>query len=108
MILLDGDKAGVKSKGEYIKLFGKAIEDNIKLYGDLVPEIGPVMMEDIFSEEEKLLITQRFNPEATAYNKSAFNTAIQEALAAKNIIELSETTVEKFDNLLKALNEYVF
>ena len=108
MILLDGDKAGVKSKNEYLKIFGPTIEENVKLYGDLVPEIESVMMEDIFSPDEKLEITRRFNPEATTYNKSAFNTAIQEALATKDVIPLSEETLEKFDKLLRALNEYAF
>ncbi len=108
LILMDGDKAGMKAKKEYIKIFGSRIEENVKLYGDLYPKTGSVMMEDIFSAEEKLQITRRFNPKAAIYNKSAFNTAIQEALVAKEIIELSEATVEKFDNLLKALNEYVF
>ena len=53
MILLDGDKAGAKSKNEYVKQFGTMIEKNIKLYNDFVPGIGDVAMEDIFSEEEK-------------------------------------------------------
>lgn len=108
MILLDGDKAGVKAQGEYLKTFGKSVEKNIKLYDDLVPELGAVMMEDIFSEEEKLHITRRFNPKLITYNKSAFNTAIQEALVNKVEIELSDETKEKFNSLLKALNEYAF
>lgn len=108
MILLDGDKAGAKSKNEYTKQFGELIESNIKLYNDLVPEIGNMAMEDIFSEEEKLEITQRFNPVATTYNKSAFNTAIQEALIKKEKIVLSEATIAKFDQLLQRLDSYSF
>ena len=108
MILLDGDKAGAKSKNEYVKQFGTMIEKNIKLYNDFVPGIGDVAMEDIFSEEEKLMITQRFNPAATAYNKSAFNTAIQEALIKKERIDLSEATIAKFDQLLQGLDNYLF
>lgn len=108
MILLDGDKAGAKSKNEYVKQFGTMIEKNIKLYNDFVPGIGDVAMEDIFSEEEKLMITQRFNPAATAYNKSAFNTAIQEALIKKERIDLNEATIAKFDQLLQGLDGYGF
>lgn len=108
VILLDGDKAGAKSKSEYIKQFGELIENNIKLYNDFVPEIGNEAMEDIFGEEEKLSITRRFNPGATAYNKSAFNTAIQEALIKKESIALSETTISKFDLLLQGLESYSF
>lgn len=108
MILLDGDKAGIKAQKEYQKTFGDGVNDRIKLYNDFVPELGTVMMEDIFSATEKVRITQRFHHELTTYNKSAFNTAIQEALVNKEVIELSTETKEKFNSLLKALNEYSF
>lgn len=108
LILLDGDKAGVKSKTEYIKMFGEPIKKRIGVYNDFVPEIGNTMMEDIFSEEEKLNITQRFDKTATKYNKSAFNTAIQSALINKERIVLSKETIDKFDRLLAELNKYKF
>ena len=108
LILLDGDKAGEESKREYIKLFGEPIKKCIKLYNDLVPEIGNVMMEDVFSEDEKLTITQRFDNTATKFNKSAFNTAIQSALINKEVITLSKETIDKFDKLLAELNNYKF
>lgn len=108
LILLDGDKAGVKSKTEYIKMFGEPIKKRIGVYNDFVPEIENTMMEDIFSEEEKLNITQRFDKTATKYNKSAFNTAIQSALINKERIVLSKETIDKFDRLLAELNKYKF
>ena len=108
LILLDGDKAGEKAKTEYIKLFGEPIKERIKVYSDFVPSIGSSMMEDIFTEEEKLCITQRFDNTATKYNKSAFNTAIQSALINKEMITLSKNTIDKFDKLLSELNKYKF
>ena len=108
LILLDGDKAGEKSKAEYIKTFGEPIKDTIKTYSDFVFEIGNVMMEDIFSEEEKLAITKRFDSTAGKFNKSAFNTAIQSALINKENILLSNETITKFDRLLSCLNKYKF
>ena len=107
-ILVDGDKAGAKSRNEYISMFGELVQEHIRLYNDFVPEIGSVMMEDIFSEEEKLTITKRFNPSATSFNKSAFNTAIQEALIKRERIELSEDTISRFDQLLDGLEQYAF
>ena len=103
VILLDGDKAGTKSQAEYIKQFGELIQNNIKIYSNFAPGIGSAAMEDIFTEDEKLMITRRFNPEAATYNKSAFNTAIQEALIKKEEIALSDDTISKFDQLLKGL-----
>jgi predicted ATPase len=108
LILLDGDKAGEKSKKEYITCFGEPIKECIKLYNDFAPEIGNVMMEDIFSDDEKLSITQRFDNTASKFNKSAFNTAIQNALINKEVISLSKETIEKFDKLLAELNKYKF
>lgn len=108
LILLDGDKAGEKSKNDYIKIFGDPIKESVKLYNDFVPEIGNVMMEDIFSDDEKLIITQRFDNTATKFCKSAFNTAIQSALINKEVITLSKETINKFDVLLAELNKYKF
>lgn len=108
MVLLDADKAGKKAAKEYVSTFGNIILPNIKTYEDFVPEIGAVAMEDIFTEAEKLAITQRFDETATKYKKSAFNTAIQTALINKEVIELSEETLNKFDSLLKQLNSYKF
>ena len=108
LVLLDGDKAGEKSKAEYIKQFGEPIKERIKVYNDFAPSIGNSMMEDIFSDEEKLTITQRFDSTATKYNKSAFNTAIQSALINKEVITLSKETIDKFDKLLAELNKYKF
>ncbi len=108
LILLDGDKAGERSKADYIKEFGEPIRERIKVYNDFVPAIGNSMMEDIFTEEEKLSITQRFDSTATKYNKSAFNTAIQSALINKETITISKDTIDKFDKLLAELNKYKF
>ena len=108
MILLDADKAGKNAVKEYVSTFGNIIKQDIKTYEDFVPEIGAVAMEDIFTEAEKLAITQRFDETATKYKKSAFNTAIQTALINKEVVELSEETLNKFDSLLKALNTYKF
>jgi 5S rRNA maturation endonuclease (ribonuclease M5) len=108
MVLLDADKAGKKAAKEYLSTFGDIIIPSIKTYKDFVPEIEDVAMENIFTGEEKLAITQRFNETATEYKKSEFNTAIQTALINKEVIELSEETLNKFDNLLKQLNSYKF
>lgn len=108
MVLLDADKPSKDAKNSYIKTFGDIIKHYIKTYDQIVTEIGNVAMEDIFTEEEKLAITQRFNETATEYKKSEFNTAIQTALINKEVIELSEETLNKFDSLLKALNTYKF
>ena len=108
LLLLDGDKAGKKAIKEYISAFGDIITQNIKTYDEFVPEIGSFAMEDIFTEDEKLSITQLFDETATKFKKSAFNTAIQTAFVNKEVIKLSKETLNKFDSLLKSLNSYKF
>lgn len=108
MILLDADNAGKKAKKLYKDAFGDLIADNIKTYDEFAPEIGAIAMEDIFTDQEKITITQLFDPSATKYKKSAFNTAIQTAFINKEVIELSEETLKKFESLFKALNSYKF
>lgn len=108
MILLDADKAGIKAQQAYLKIFGDIIAKNIKTYNDLNAEIGPVTMENIFTEEEKISISKHFDTTLGSFKKSAFNTAIQSALINKEKIELSDETVNKFDKLLGQLNSYKF
>lgn len=108
MILLDADNAGKKAKKLYNDAFGDLIADNIKTYDEFAPEIGAVAMEDIFTDQEKITITQLFDSSATKYKKSAFNTAIQTAFINKEVIELSEETLKKFESLFKAINSYKF
>lgn len=87
MILLDGDLAGRRSQVAYISEFGEYIRSKIKVYGDLVPEMGANMMENIFTEDEKIAISRMFNSELNSCNKSAFNTAIQSALLKNERID---------------------
>lgn len=108
LILLDSDRAGEKAKKAYITIFGEIISQKIKTYNELEPLIGLVSMEDIFSSEEKLKITQRFDNAATKFSKGAFNASIQIAFINKEIINLSEETLNKFDSLLQKLNLFKF
>lgn len=109
MILLDGDSAGRRSQAAYISEFGEYIRSKIKVYGDLVPEMGANMMENIFTEDEKIAISRMFNSELSSYNKSAFNTAIQSALLKNERIDfLSDATMCKFEQLLCTLDKIVY
>ena len=43
LILIDGDKAGEKSKNEYIKLFGEPIKECIKLTSDALSDASTLV-----------------------------------------------------------------
>jgi hypothetical protein len=108
IILLDGDKAGEKSKKAYIEEFGDYVKPKILSYDDFSKNIGKCAMEDIFSVEERLKISQISNPSLTKYSKIAFNSAIQNAFVCGHILPISKDTIGKFEELLKGLNTHKF
>jgi len=70
IILLDSDKAGIDAKKKYINEFGAMVSSQILTYKELVLTIGDVAMEGIFSEEEKLNITQSFDSTSKKYSNT--------------------------------------
>jgi predicted ATPase len=104
-ILLDSDKQGKKSQGIYLKEFGEIIKPLILTYSDLNEDLSGFSMEQLFSEEEQINITKLFNPEEKKFNKSSFNTALQELYINEKIYPFSEVTKQKIFNLLDTLNK---
>lgn len=99
-ILLDGDKAGEDAKKRYIKEFGVIVEGKIITLKDVDPSYN-YATEKLFSEAELLSIVQTFDPLATAFDKSKFNTALQNLFIQEQVVELSDETKTKFRNLFE-------
>lgn len=99
-ILLDGDKAGEEAKKRYIKEFGVIVDGKIITLKDVNPSFN-YATEKLFSEAELLSIVQTFDPLATAFDKSKFNTALQNLFIEEQVVELSEETKTKFRNLFE-------
>lgn len=99
-ILLDGDKAGEDAKKRYIKEFGVIVEGKIITLKDVDPSYN-YATEKLFSEAELLSIVQTFDPLATAFDKSKFNTALQNLFIQEQVVELSDDTKTKFRNLFE-------
>jgi AAA15 family ATPase/GTPase len=99
-ILLDGDKAGEDAKKRYIKEFGVIVEGKIITLKDVDPSYN-YATEKLFSEAELLSIVQTFDPLATAFDKSKFNTALQNLFIQEQVVELSDETKTKFKNLFE-------
>jgi len=100
LILLDGDSAGEKAKKEYIKIFGKEVESHIITFSDIKTTLKGKAAEDIFSEDEKLSITQCFDIKAVNYQKGKFNTALQSLLHENKLVEISKDTLSDFQDIL--------
>lgn len=101
-IILDGDKAGKNAKDRYIKNTDYSIGDKIFTLFDADSTLT-CPIEEVFTAEERLRITQRFDDSATHYNKSKFNTAIQTAYLNKDVIHLTKETIEKFEKIFNLL-----
>ncbi len=101
-ILLDGDSAGVKAKDGYLKEFGKILSDKIITLKD-IDESYTFATEELFTKEEQMLMINSWDPEATSFNKSKFNTAIQNLYINEVVISVSETTKQKFIKILEFL-----
>lgn len=103
-ILLDGDKAGMDAKRRYIQEFGEVVKPFIFTLAD-IDEHFTFPTEHLFSEAERLEITQNFDPKATAFNKSQFNTALQQLLVSEEHKELDSETIARFEKILNFLNQ---
>ncbi len=101
-IFLDGDKAGEEAKTRYIKEFGVVVHDNITTLKDVDPTFA-FATEQLFTPQELLDIQKTFDPTATAYNKSAFNTALQNLFISEQEITISAETKVKFKKVLDFL-----
>ncbi len=102
LILLDGDKAGEDAKKRYFKEFGTVLTGKLMTLKDIDPTFN-IALEEFFEPEELLGITKTFDNDATSYNKSKFNTAIQNLYIQEQSYPLSEVTINKFRKVFEVL-----
>jgi hypothetical protein len=96
-ILLDGDKAGLKAEKSYHSTFGAEVQNNIISFATIHDSFYGFSMEDMFSTDEKLIITKLFDPALVKYEKGKFNTSIQNLLIQNEKLDLSSDTLDRFD-----------
>ena len=99
-ILLDGDKPGDDAKKRYIKEFGVVVEGKILTLKDIDP-IFNFATESLFTATELLTIVKTFDSTAVAFEKSKFNTALQNLFIQEQVIELSAETIVKFKKIFE-------
>ncbi len=104
VILLDWDDAGKSAKKLYIKEFGRIIEDKIYTLNEIDNSFDWKAMEDLFTNDEQLKIIQSFFTTETKYNKSKFNTALQNLHFDQQQVDLSDDTIVKFKTIFKFLS----
>lgn len=97
-ILLDGDAEGIAKKKDYLERFGSIVENRIFTLDDIDASFN-IPTEKLFSNEERVKITQYQNPERTSFHKKSFNGAIQRMLIEEHIFELEATTIARFEKV---------
>lgn len=101
-ILLDGDKGGERAKQRYLKLYGEEMRGSIITYLD-IEKSWNFPIEKIFSLNDQLQITKLFDEKSNTFEKSKFNTSIQNLYVTKKVVNLEPSTIEKFEKIFQKL-----
>lgn len=99
LVILDGDKEGLKQKERYEKEFGVDIKGRVFILADIDSSFAGKAMEGLISD--KLDIQKQIFPESLTYDKTLFNASIQEALSTKRKLTIEKSTK---DNLKKIVD----
>jgi AAA15 family ATPase/GTPase len=103
IVLLDGDKAGDDAKKRYEKEFGVVL-DGRAITLNTIDSSFNFAMEELFTVDELLKITQCFDADAAVFHKSKFNSAIQNLYIQEQAIELSDATINNFTKIFDFLS----
>ncbi|MBF2006896.1 MAG: hypothetical protein IGS49_15850 [Chlorogloeopsis fritschii C42_A2020_084] len=105
IVLLDSDAEGRKQKIRYKDGFNGIIQDRLFVLEDVDNSWSNCTMEKIFDSNDLLKIQKSVFAGTQNFDKKQFNIAIQENLAKRVAIPLSNTTIEKFKRLLDFLTK---
>jgi len=99
-IFLDGDKPGEDAKKRYIHEFGVVVANHVITLKDIDKSFA-FPTEKLFASDEQIKIIQTFDTNEKTFNKSKFNTAIQNLFIQEEKIELSEETIARFRKIFE-------
>ena len=100
-ILTDGDAAGRAAKTKYIEEVGGIVRSRCFPLNDINPRWKDKCTEDLFSTVERMRIIKAVFPKITKYSKAHFNEAIQNLIATKTSIGLSDLTFKRFEKIFQ-------
>lgn len=103
IVFLDGDKAGDKEKRRYQDKFGSIVENRIFNLSDFDSCWSGKEIEDLFKNDDAMLIQKCVFQEDTNFNKKKFNLALQELLINDKAVSLSEETINNLEGLTNFL-----
>ena len=100
IIILDGDKAGLDAKKEYIEQFGNIVKDKIYSYQDISSLAKSGKLEDYIIKEDKIKLQQIANPTSKTYNKKTFNRTLQELYLTQKNFDFSDESKSNIKTIL--------
>lgn len=106
--LFDSDSGGKDAKQKYINDIGPDIKDRIFTFEDIDPQWKDLKTEGLFSENEKIEIIKSYfsdHESKNGYNKSRFNTAIQDLYIQNKNFNFDKKTLDKFNKIFDFLQE---
>jgi predicted ATPase len=105
VVLLDGDKEGIKQKKRYIEEFGSLVSQRVITLADIDPQWDGAVLEDLFADIDKEALLRTVYPDPTPYSKTLFNRAVQELLVTNASASLSPGTESAFSSLLDGVSK---
>ena len=108
--IFDADRQGIKEKKRYINVLGPDIESKIFTLNEINSSWKNFKTEDLLTDVEKLKITQMSFPKHTkenGYNKSKFNTAIQQLYIDGIKYKFNKRTISKIETIMKLIQNQI-
>lgn len=105
LALFDSDRQGKKEQSRYIKDISAELQESIFTLDQIDPQWVNMTTEDLFSENDKISIINTLFPGETAYNKSKFNTALQELYISGSKVLLDKETKGNFKKVFEFLKD---
>jgi predicted ATP-dependent endonuclease of OLD family len=107
IILLDGDKEGVKQKARYLENFGAIVKDKCILLPDACKDKSVQEIEDLLNDTDKETIISAIFPAKSGRPspKKAISEAVMELYARKKLVTLDQATLTRFQLLVELLDE---
>ncbi|MFA4827383.1 MAG: AAA family ATPase [Candidatus Shapirobacteria bacterium] len=100
IVLLDADNGGQRAKQRYLNEFGHILDSKVFTLKDIDTNYTGYETEDLFEEEEKINFIQTVFPSETQYEKSKFDSAIQQNYISSTGFSFSVNTKSNINRVL--------
>ena len=105
--IFDADEAGKKAKSRYIYNIGPDVKEKIFTLKDIDEKWDNKKMEDLFYNDDRINCIKELFPDCSSYDKSKFNTSVQDLYIHKRDFTFSDTSKENFNKIFDFLKEKI-